>query len=96
VRALCDDYPTDHRLLRWAAAIGKVYVMAMTWAEQATVAGGRPICRERMADRFARALVAICRGQSATSPQAVLCQRIERYQTEVFPVRRRCARPVHH
>ena len=82
---LCDDHPTDHRLQRWAAAVGKVYTQAVAWAEQATVDGVGPICRERVADRFARALVAICRSQPAHSPQAVLCQRVERYQTELFP-----------
>jgi hypothetical protein len=84
VRAVCADHPTDHRLGRWAAAVGKRYARAMHWAERATTEDVRPICRERVADRFARALVAICRSQSATSPQAVLCQRIERYQTELF------------
>lgn len=84
VHALCDDHPADHRLHRWAAAVGKVYVMAMRWAEHATAADVRPICRERVADRFARALVAICRSQGATSPQAVLCQRVDRYQLELF------------
>lgn len=85
LRALCDEYPADHRLQRWAAAVGKIYAMAMKWAAQATTESVRPICRERVADRFAAALVAICRSQSAASPQAVLCQRIDRYQTELFP-----------
>lgn len=84
VRAVCDDHPTDHRLQRWAAAVGKLYAMAMTWTKRATTEDVRPICRERVADRFAQALVAICRGQPVDSPQAVLCQRIVRYQTELF------------
>jgi len=84
VRALCDDHPSDHRLQRWAAAVGKVYAMAMRWAERATAEQVRPICRERVADRFARTLVTICRSQPAPSPQAVLCQRIDRYQTALF------------
>ncbi|MDQ3694799.1 MAG: IS66 family transposase [Chloroflexota bacterium] len=83
VRALCDDHPADHRLQRWAVAVGKVHAKAVAWTEQATADGVRPILRERVADRFAQALVAICR-QPAGSPQAVLCQRIERYQTELF------------
>jgi len=82
LHALCDDDPADHRLQRWAAAVGKLYAKAVAWAAQAT--GERPILRERVADRFARSLVAICRSQPPGSPQAVLCQRIDRYQTEVF------------
>jgi hypothetical protein len=84
-RALCEEHPADHRLGRWAAAVGKVEARAMKWAERATVEDMRPICRERVADRFAAALVAICRSQRAVSPQAVLCQRIDRSQTELFP-----------
>ena len=82
LHALCDDDPADHRLQRWAAAVGKLYAKAVAWAAQAT--GERPILRERVADRFARSLVAICRSQLPGSPQAVLCQRIDRYQTELF------------
>lgn len=37
-----------------------------------------------MADRFADALVAVCEGQPATSPQATLCQRVARYRTDLF------------
>jgi hypothetical protein len=44
----------------------------------------RPICRERVADRFAAALVDICRAQPADAPQATLCARIERYRTDLF------------
>jgi hypothetical protein len=44
----------------------------------------RPICRERARDRFEAALVAICRSQPAASPQAVLCQRVERYRADLF------------
>jgi transposase len=84
VPALCDDHPTDHTLARWAAAVQKVFAMAVAWEARATADGMRPICRERVADRFAAALVAICRGQPAGSPQATLCARIERYRTDLF------------
>jgi len=84
LQAVCDDHPTDHQLHRWAAAVGKVYRLATDWARQATADGVRPICHERVADRFARTLVAICRCQPSASLQTVLCQRIDRYQTELF------------
>lgn len=84
VRALCEEHPADHQLGRWAAAVGKIYTMAMRWAARATTDDVRVICRERVADRFARALVTICRSQPTTAPQAILCQRIDRYQTELF------------
>jgi hypothetical protein len=84
LRALVEDHPEDRKLARWAKAVGKLYARAVTWAEQATAADVRPICRERVADRFAAKLVAICRAQSASSPQATLCQRIERYRTDLF------------
>lgn len=84
VRALYDDHPADHRVQRWAVAVGKVYAMAVAWAKQATATDAGVILRERVADRFARALVAICRSQPTDSPQTVLCQRIDRYQLELF------------
>ena len=78
------DHPADHRLARWAAAVRTVYARAVAWEARATADGVRPICRERAADRFAEALVALCRGQPAGSPQAALCARIARYRTAPF------------
>jgi transposase len=71
-------------LARWAAAVQKVYARAVAWAAGAAANRTLPICRERTADRFAAALVAICRSQPADSPQATLCQRIDRYRTDLF------------
>jgi transposase len=84
LHALVDDHPADRKLARWAAAVGKLYARAVAWAADATAAQTRPICRERVADRFAAALVAICQGQPAGSPQATLCQRVARYRTDLF------------
>ncbi|HEX8132785.1 MAG TPA: IS66 family transposase [Actinomycetes bacterium] len=84
IHALCADHPDDHKSGRWAAAVRKVYARAVAWAAQATATGVGPICRERVADRFAAAVVELCRSQPAGSPQATLCQRIERYRTDLF------------
>jgi transposase len=80
---LLADHPDNRHLARWAKAVRRIFAKAVLWAEQATAAGVRPILRERVADRFAAALVAICR-QPAPSPQATLCARIERYRTDLF------------
>jgi transposase len=84
LRALVEDHPDDRKLARWAKAVTTVYARAVAWAAEATTATVRPICRERVADRFAAALVAICRSQPTASPQATLCARIERYRTDLF------------
>jgi len=84
LRALIEDHPDDRKLARWAAAVQKLYARAVAWAVEATANRTRPICRERVADRFAAALVAICRSQPAESPQATLCQRVARYRTDLF------------
>lgn len=83
VADLVADHPGDRDLGRWTKAVKKVYARAVGWAARATAEGARPICRERAADRFAAALVAICR-QPAGSPQTTLCQRIARYRTDLF------------
>jgi transposase len=85
VADLLADHPEDRRLARWARAVKALYARAVAWAARATADRLRPVCRERVADRFAAALVAICRSQPATSPQATLCQRVERYRTDLFP-----------
>jgi transposase len=85
VADLLADHPDDRKLARWAKAVKKVFAVAVAWAERATADGVRPICRERVADRFAAALVAICRSQPAGAPQATLCARIDRYRTDLFP-----------
>ena len=84
LHALLDDHPADRRLARWAKAVTSLYAKAVTWAARATAEQARPICRERVADRFAAALVNVCRGQPASSPQATLCARIARYRTDLF------------
>jgi transposase len=84
VADLLADHPGDRKLARWAAAVTRVYRRAVAWAERATAERTRPICRERVADRFAAKLVAICRSQPAGSPQATLCLRVERYRTDLF------------
>ena len=81
---LVADHPGDRKLARWAAAVQTVYAKAVAWADRATAEEVRPICRERVADRFAAALVKLCRGQPAGAPQATLCQRIERYRADLF------------
>jgi transposase len=80
---LLGDHPDDRHLARWAKAVRRVFAKAVLWAAQATAQQVRPILRERVADRFAAALVAICR-QPATSPQTTLCQRVVRYRTDLF------------
>jgi hypothetical protein len=79
------EHPGDRHLARWAKAVKTPYAKAVAWSARATAERPRPLCRERVADRFAAALVAICRGQPASSPQATLCQRIERHRTDPFP-----------
>lgn len=83
VADLLAAHPDDRHLARWAKAVKHLYARAVAWAEQATLDQTRPICRERVADRFAAKLVAICR-QPATSPQITLCKRVERYRTDLF------------
>src|SRR5215217_5271091 len=56
LHALLDDHPADRRLARWAKAVTSLYAKAVTWAARATAEQARPICRERVADRFAAAL----------------------------------------
>jgi len=77
-------HPGNRHLARWAKAVRRVFAKALLWAAQATADGVRPILRERVADRFADALVNLCRSQPAAAPQATLCQRIERYRTDLF------------
>jgi transposase len=84
LRVLVANHPDDRQLARWAVAVTRIYAKATAWAARAMAAQTRPICRERVADRFAAKLVAICRSQPATSPQATLCARIERYRTDLF------------
>src|SRR5215216_799675 len=61
------------------------YTKSRAGAARATAEQARPIFRERVADRFAAALVNVCRGQPASSPQATLFARIARYRTDLFP-----------
>jgi transposase len=84
VADLLAAHPDDRRLARWAKAVKRVYAKAVAWAARATTDQTRPICRERVADRFAAALVAICARQPKDSPQTTLCQRVERYRTDLF------------
>jgi transposase len=84
VAGVVADHPTDRRLARWAKAVQRIFAKAVAWEAEATAAGVRPICRERVADRFAAALVKLCRGQPPDAPQATLCARIERYRTDLF------------
>jgi transposase len=77
-------HPDDRTLARWAKAVKTLYAKAVAWAARATADEARPICRERVADRFAAKLVASCQSQPATSPQATLCQRVARYRTDLF------------
>jgi transposase len=81
---LLESHPDNRHLARWAKAVKTLYAKAVAWTEHATAAGVRPICRERVADRFAAKLVAICARQPTTSPQATLCQRVHRYRTDLF------------
>jgi transposase len=76
--------PDDRHLARWAKAVKALYAHAVGWAAHATATGIRPICCERVADRFAAKLVAICGRQPTTSPQVTLCQRVARYRTDLF------------
>lgn len=80
---LVEAHPDDPNPARWAKAVRRVYAKAAAWAARATADGVRPILRERVADRFAAALVDVCR-QPAGAPQATLCQRIARYRTDLF------------
>ncbi|HXV92897.1 MAG TPA: IS66 family transposase [Pseudonocardia sp.] len=84
VRALCADHPDEAAGQRWAHQVRRLYGLAVAWAASATAAGTRPILRERLADRFAAELVRVCRRQPVGAPQATLCQRIERYRTDLF------------
>jgi transposase len=77
-------HPGDRRLARWAKAVNRLYAKAVAWADRATAERTRPICRARVADRFAAKLVAICASQPTTSPQATLCLRVARYRTDLF------------
>jgi transposase len=77
-------HPDDQAVAAWAAGVRAVYERAVAWAATATAAGTRPILRERARDCFQAEVVAHCRAQPADAPQAVLCARIERYQTALF------------
>jgi hypothetical protein len=84
VHDLTAAHPDDRRLQRWAEALHALYAEAVAWAAQATADGARPILRERARDRFEGRLVALCAAQPAASPQATLCQRVERYRADLF------------
>lgn len=84
VHALTEAHPDQPEVIAWAAGVCDVYDRAVAWAAEATAAQTRPILRERARDRFQAEVVALCRAQAATAPQAVLCARIERYQADLF------------
>lgn len=84
VADLLAAHPEDRKLARWAKAVTTLYARAVAWAARATADQTRPICRERVADRFAAKLVAICDRQPKDSPQTTLCQRVARYRTDLF------------
>jgi transposase len=72
----------DPTLQQWAEAVHTLYQRALGWAAQAK--GSTPIQRDQARRAFERELLALCRSQPATSPQATLCQRVERSHPELF------------
>ena len=72
----------DSTLQQWADAVHALYLRALGWAAQATA--HTPTERDQARRAFERELLALCRSQPATSPQATLCQRVERSHSELF------------
>ena len=79
---LTEAFPDHASVQAWADAVKALYARAM--AAATALAGASPREREVAQRRFERDLLAVCRDQAAKSPQAALCQRVERYHPELF------------
>jgi transposase len=82
VHDLKTQHPDAATLRQWAEAIHALYQRALGWAAQAK--GATPTQRDQARRAFERELLTLCRTQSASSPQATLCQRVERSHPELF------------
>ncbi len=82
IHDLKTQHVDDPALQRWAEDVHALYVRALGWAAQAN--GSAPTERDHARRAFERELLALCRSQPATSPQATLCQRVERSHPELF------------
>ena len=78
---LTQRHPTDRKLRRWAVRVRTIYRLATGYAALPTEAARLAAQR-----RCKRALLAVCRPflQNAAAPQRVLCERIEKYLSELF------------
>jgi transposase len=82
IHDLTEARPDHAAVQAWGQAVQALYARAV--AATTTLAGCSPKERETTQRGFERELLALCRVQTATSPQAALCQRVERYHPELF------------
>lgn len=76
------QHADDPGLQQWAQEVHALYQRALAWAAEATA--HTPAQRDQTRRSFERELLTLCRSQPATSPQATLCQRVERSHPELF------------
>jgi hypothetical protein len=82
IHDLTEAWPDQTDLHAWGEAIHALYERAVATAT--ALAGRSVVERETAQRRFERELLTVCRTQAARSPQAALCQRVERAHPELF------------
>lgn len=82
IHELRSQYPDDAGLAAWATAVQGLHRRAIAWDVEP--APHTPSQRDAARRTFERELLALCRAQPATSRQATLCKRVERYHPEMF------------
>ena len=86
---LKEKYPQDAQLFRWAASVKAIYEQAVAWAEQGPdpQLSLRQQQQARVAQQhaFEQQGLSVCRPYvRTTSPQHILCERVERFLPELF------------
>lgn len=89
VHELKDDFPDDQELGQWAKQVKALYEQAVAWAETAVDLSLSPRRQQqlRVAQQhvFEHQLWGICQPYvQTTTPQHVLCERVERFLPELF------------
>jgi transposase len=89
IRDLKKHHPSDEKLLDWAKAVKDLYHEAVTWAESGPDPGLSPAqqiqVRKTQQHLYEQRLLDLCRPFVGTdTPQRILCERVERFVTELF------------
>jgi transposase len=83
VHELGEKYPEDEQLHTWGKAVHALYEKACQYAEEHPDASAKE--RTGAQHQFEQKLMDLCRPHlSRDAPQTVLCQRVERFQQELF------------